>query len=132
MKMGDGGFRPAFNVQLATTTDAARVIVGVEVTSGGSDMGQSPPMLDQIQKRTGKRPAEILIDGGYVDHASIDQVSRGARRSMALHRSPARVTPGIPTNPVPRTARRLPLGGSAWAPRRPSTPTANEPRRPKR
>jgi len=29
MKMADGGFRPAFNVQLATTTDAARAIVGV-------------------------------------------------------------------------------------------------------
>jgi hypothetical protein len=27
MKMPDGGFRPAFNVQLATTTDTARAIV---------------------------------------------------------------------------------------------------------
>lgn len=75
MKMGDGGFRPAFNVQLATTTDPARVIVGVQVTNRGSDMGQAPPMLDQIEERTGKRPAEILIDGGYVDHASIEQAT---------------------------------------------------------
>jgi hypothetical protein len=30
MKVGDGGFRPAYNVQLATTTDRARVIVGVQ------------------------------------------------------------------------------------------------------
>jgi hypothetical protein len=30
MKMGDGGFRPAFSVQSATTPDEARVIVGVE------------------------------------------------------------------------------------------------------
>ena len=76
MKMGDGGFRPAFNVQLATTTDAARVIVGVEVTPRGSDMGQAPPMLEQIKRRTGVRPAEILIDGGFVDHASIDQATK--------------------------------------------------------
>ncbi|MGH7166794.1 MAG: IS1182 family transposase [Nitrospiraceae bacterium] len=75
MKMGDGGFRPAFNVQLATTTDQARVIVGVEVTNRGSDMGQSTPMLDQVEKRTGKRPSEILVDGGYVDHASIDEAT---------------------------------------------------------
>jgi len=76
MKMADGGFRPAFNVQLATTTDRARVIVGVEVTNRGSDMGQTTPMLDQVEKRTGKRPSEILVDGGYVDHASIDQATR--------------------------------------------------------
>jgi len=76
MKMGDGGFRPAFNVQLATTTDQARVIVGVEVTNRGSDMGQAPPMLDQVENRTGKRPTEILVDGGFVDHASIDRMTQ--------------------------------------------------------
>ena len=77
MKMGDGGFRPAFNVQLATTTDKARVIVGVEVTNRGSDQGESTPMLEQIEKRTGKRPAEILVDGGYTGHQAIDQATEG-------------------------------------------------------
>jgi transposase len=75
MKMGDGGFRPAFNMQLATTTDPARVIVGVEVTNRGSDMGQATPMLDQVEKRTGERPSEILVDGGYVDHGSIERAT---------------------------------------------------------
>jgi transposase len=75
MKMGDGGFRPAFNVQFATTTDAARVIVGVEATNRGSDAGQSPPMLEQIEQRTGVRPAEMLVDGGYAQHEAIDQAA---------------------------------------------------------
>ena len=75
MKMPDGGFRPAFNVQLATTTDAARAIVGVTVTNRGSDQGQARPMLDQIVARTGVRPAELLVDGGYAGHDSIDQVT---------------------------------------------------------
>ena len=44
MKMPDGGFRPAFNVQFSTTTDAARAIVGVSVTNRGSDQGQAAPM----------------------------------------------------------------------------------------
>ncbi|MFO0714549.1 MAG: hypothetical protein U0353_32205 [Sandaracinus sp.] len=35
MKMGDGGFRPAYNVQYATDTES-RVIVGVAVTNVGS------------------------------------------------------------------------------------------------
>ncbi|MEK6582157.1 MAG: IS1182 family transposase [Nitrospirota bacterium] len=72
MKMGDGGFRPAFNIQFATTADKARVIVGVDVSNRGSDMGQTTPMLDQIEKRTGVRPDEMLIDGGYAQHDAID------------------------------------------------------------
>ena len=72
MKMADGGFRPAFNVQFATTADQARVIVGVEVTNRGSDAGQSTPMLKKIEERTGVRPAELLADGGYAQHEAID------------------------------------------------------------
>ena len=75
MKMGDGGFRPAFNVQFATTTDQARVIVGVDVTKRGSDMGETSAMLEQIEKRTGVRPREILVDGGYPQHAAVDRAS---------------------------------------------------------
>jgi transposase len=75
MKMGDGGFRPAFNVQLATTTDEARIIVGVAVTNRGSDQGESTPMLEQIEKRTGQRPSELLVDGGYAQHEAIDEAA---------------------------------------------------------
>lgn len=75
MKMGDGGFRPAFNVQFATTTDEARVIVGVDVSNRGSDAGQSTPMLEQVEDRTGVRPSELLVDGGYAQHAAIDSAA---------------------------------------------------------
>ncbi len=75
MKMGDGGFRPAFNVQFATTADEARVIVGVAVSNRGSDAGQSTPMLQQVEQRTGVRPDEMLIDGGYAQHEAIDQAT---------------------------------------------------------
>ena len=73
--MGDGGFRPAFNVQFATTSDEARVIVGVDATNRGSDAGQSTPMLEQIEQRTGVRPAELLLDGGYAQHEAIDRAA---------------------------------------------------------
>jgi transposase len=72
MKMGDGGFRPAYNVQFATTADEARVIVGVEVTNIGSDHGRVSSMIDQIERRTGCKPAEHLVDGGFNDYESIE------------------------------------------------------------
>ena len=76
MKMGDGGFRPAVNVQFATDTKS-QVIVGVDVTNSGSDAGQMSPMIDQIDDRFGKKPAEMLVDGGYPSKQEIDLVSAG-------------------------------------------------------
>ena len=38
MKMGDGGFRPAFNVQFAVDTES-RAVVGVDVSDAGTDRG---------------------------------------------------------------------------------------------
>ena len=68
MKMGDGGFRPAFNVQYAVAGSelgGPRTIVGVRVTNVGSDMGTLTPMAKQIEERTGKLPKVLLADGGY-------------------------------------------------------------------
>jgi transposase len=73
MKMGDGGFRPAFNVQLATTCED-QVIVGVAVTNVGSDMGQMAPMVEQVIERAGCTPEQWLVDGGFPAHEQIDAV----------------------------------------------------------
>ena len=71
MRMANGGFSPGYNVQFAT--DAAHgVIVGVSVTNNGSDSGQAPPMVEQIEKRTGRRPKSYLVDAAYTDKASVD------------------------------------------------------------
>lgn len=71
MKMGDGGFRPAFNVQFATTCEE-QVIVGMEVVNAGSDMAQLAPMVEQVEQRLGKSPNEWLVDGGFPAHEQID------------------------------------------------------------
>jgi transposase len=82
MKMGDGGFRPGYNVQYAVAGSAMggpRTIVGVNVTNLGSDMGSMAPMVEQIEERTGQRPAALLADGG---HAKNDDIA--ATRRMGV------------------------------------------------
>jgi transposase len=74
MKMPDGGFRPAFNVQFATATESG-VIVGVDVTNQGTDAGLMEPMLEQIEERTEQRPEEHLADGGYSVKNDIEEAS---------------------------------------------------------
>lgn len=74
MKMADGGYRPAFNVQLATATDS-QIITGVEVTNSGGDQGQLAPMVEQHDQRYQQPPQEMLVDGGFAKKDDIDQVS---------------------------------------------------------
>ncbi len=74
MKMGDGGFRPAHNVQFATDTES-QVITGVDVVNIGSDQGQMSPMVEQHQERYGRVPDEVLVDGGFAKHEDIEKVS---------------------------------------------------------
>jgi transposase len=70
MKMANGGYDPAFNVQFATDADS-RVIVGVDVTNGGTDGGELPPMLDKIRARYGKTPGQALVDSAYATQESV-------------------------------------------------------------
>lgn len=72
MKMPDGGTRPAYNVQFATTT-ASGIVVGVEVTNVGGDGGQLQPMLEQIEQRYQQLPDQMLVDGGFTTLNDIEQ-----------------------------------------------------------
>lgn len=71
MKMADGGFRPAFNVQLATAP-ASQVIVGVAVSNVGSDAQQAEPMVEQVEQRCDQRPAAYLVDGGFANKDTVE------------------------------------------------------------
>lgn len=73
MKMADGGFRPAYNPQFATTLDTL-VIVGVDVINAGSDGGQMDPMVVQIQENQGQLPGEYYTDGGFSTKDDIENV----------------------------------------------------------
>jgi len=73
MKMPNGGFNPACNVQLASDTKS-RAIVGVEVSYEGSDSsGLSGPMREQVEQRSGRAVEQHLLDGGYLRLVDIEQ-----------------------------------------------------------
>ncbi|WP_084150663.1 IS1182 family transposase [Azohydromonas australica] len=74
MKMADGGFRPAYNLQLASDCDS-QVIVGVDVSTSGSDMAQLQPMVEQVEQRLGHTPGQWLVDGGFPAHEQLDAVA---------------------------------------------------------
>jgi len=84
MKMGDGGFRPAYNVQLAADTES-RAIVGVSVINSGSDKAQSEPMRQEVESRTGGKVQEHLMDGGFV---KFEQLERAQQAGVKVYAPP--------------------------------------------
>ena len=74
MKMANGGFRPAYNLQFATDTET-RLMVGATVTNSGNDTSQFEPMLEDILGRTQTIPRQALLDGGYMNFASVEQAA---------------------------------------------------------
>lgn len=100
MKMADGGYRPAYNVQFATDVNS-RIIVGVRTLNSGNDQSQLGPMLDAIAHRLGALPAAQLLDGGFVTKAEITAATaRGVTvyappmKRPGQHRAAAQPVPG--------------------------------------
>jgi transposase len=77
MKMGDGGFRPAYNVEFATDLDSL-VIVGADLVNAGGDSGLMEPMVRQIEAEQSPLPegAEYYVDGGFPTKEDIESVGR--------------------------------------------------------
>ena len=84
MKMPDGGFRPAYNVELATDS-AKGVIVGVAVTSEGTDAGQAAPMEEQVVRRTDQHPDSYLMDGMDGGFATREDITTLEQRAVTVY-----------------------------------------------
>jgi hypothetical protein len=106
MKMPDGGFRPAVNVQLAVDT-ASRAVVGVDVVASGVDTGLLEPMREQVERRTGRHVHEHLADGGFL---TLDDVDHAATAKTDLY-----VPPKPPRNTDTRGSEFEPRPGDSDA-----------------
>jgi transposase len=73
MKMGDGGYRPAYNVQLTTAVKGIHII-GVSLTNSASDRGLLKPAIDDIGRRYRVSPKQVLADGGFDSKTDIERL----------------------------------------------------------
>ena len=87
MKMANGGYDPAYNVQFATDGDA-RVIVGVDVSNAGTDGSEMEPMQQKINSQYGRVPKRVLVDGAYATKEGVASVeSAGSEVLSSVPRS---------------------------------------------
>jgi transposase len=79
MKMADGGFRPAYNCQIATVAQG-QIVVDITALACGSDRGLLRPMLERLEQRHDCRPKRHLVDGGFHKNDAIEWAAeRGIR-----------------------------------------------------
>jgi transposase len=109
MKMADGGFRPAYNLQ-ANVDVQSGIVVGWDVLNV-VDRGLATPMVEQTERRYGHPPGEHVVDGGFVAHSDIEALAK--RYPQTIFYAPVREP-----RPHPRTPRSHhplpPLSVRAW------------------
>jgi len=71
MKMADGGFRPAWNIQVVSVAEK-QIVLAVEPGNIGSDRGLMQPMLQAACQRLGLIPKRHLADGGFASAKDIE------------------------------------------------------------
>lgn len=107
MKMADGGYRPAYNCQLATVAQG-QVVVGLDMDTTGSDRGRQREMVEQLKARYKRRPKRLLIDGGFAKNVDTEWA---AERGVKVYGPPAHNKHG--TDPYAPRAEDGP-GVAAW------------------
>jgi transposase len=99
MKMADGGFRPAYNVQFASLPGSG-VVVAVTCETVGSDRGLAEPMAQRLVKAFKRRPRRHLVDGGY---QSADDIAAAEAAKTDFYCPPGKAKSGkAPYEPRPK------------------------------
>jgi transposase len=70
MKMADGGWRPAYNMQIISAPEH-QVIIAVDIDTSGSDRGLAQPGIETVHAE-GYEPSNYLVDGGFAKNDAIE------------------------------------------------------------
>ena len=85
MKHGDNAIAPSYNAQISTDADSG-VIVGVRLSQAADDSHELKAAVEEIEKNMGRRPEQLVADGGYTNRATIQSM---AESGMDFYGSPA-------------------------------------------
>ncbi|MBC7976985.1 MAG: IS1182 family transposase [Myxococcales bacterium] len=70
MRHTTGHYALSYHVQISTDA-AAGIVVGVAVGQAAPDYEYLAPGVDQVERRLGQFPAEVLVDAGYTSRENI-------------------------------------------------------------
>ena len=71
MVSSDKAFIQAYNAQAAVDTES-QVVVACELANEAGDVRQMAPLVDEVERVTGRRPGEVLADAGYWSEKNVE------------------------------------------------------------
>lgn len=70
MRHTSGYYALSYNVQVSTDA-AAGIVLGIAAGQTAPDYEYLEPAIEQVARRLGRRPAEVLVDAGYTSRENI-------------------------------------------------------------
>jgi transposase len=70
MKHGDNAIAPSYNAQISTE-GKSKIIVGAHLSQCSSDAQSLMPALEEVAANLGKKPAQVVVDGGFTNRENI-------------------------------------------------------------
>jgi transposase len=74
MKHGDNAIAPSYNVQISTDAKQ-KAVVGVHLSQSSSDAASLPEAVQQIENNLGRKPEQMVVDGGFTNRGSIEAMA---------------------------------------------------------
>jgi transposase len=87
MRFADGAVRPGFNAQIAVAPEQG-IIVSVAMTDRRNDAGLAVPMVEDIARRYGERPENLLIDTNYATCEDIEALAEHSEEPVKVFAPP--------------------------------------------
>lgn len=74
MKHGDNAIAPSYNLQVSTDAKQ-KAIVGIHLSQCSSDAQSLPAAVEEIEKNLGRKPEQMVVDGGYTNRCSMEAMA---------------------------------------------------------
>jgi transposase len=105
MRFPDGAIRPAYNAQIAATPREG-IIVSVAMTDRRNDAGLAAPMVDDLVRRYGKTPGNLLLDTHYATRADIVALADHAAGAVKVYAPPPSERIDVKSETLARRAKQ--------------------------
>jgi transposase len=106
MKMANGGFNYAYNMQLAVDT-GSQFIIGWDVINKGHDYGQLQEMFNQVKDRYGLIVKRWLVDQGYIVREDIIKPMKDGCKVYVNPKSNQKLDPGEKSEEILEWRKRM-------------------------
>lgn len=86
MRFADGAVRAAYNIQIAAAGNG--FVLAVQASDRRNDAGFAVPLVEDIERRYGRRPERLVVDSKYATEADIVSLAGSEKGEVLIYSPP--------------------------------------------